>query len=78
LGTDKFYLSILGPFSGVMCVIDAALDSFSDLFSVVRYSLVEMIYFVIISFKVLQRDRRNCYRLLTFKLAPNIMFPEAG
>ena len=60
-----------------MRVIDAVLDSFFELFSVVRYSLIEMICFVI-SFKVLQRDRRNCYRLLTFKLALNIMFLEAG
>jgi hypothetical protein len=77
LGTDKFYLSILGSLSGVMRVIDAVLDSFFEDFSVVRYSLIELICFVI-SFKVLQRDRRNCYRLLMFKLALSSIMSEAG
>jgi hypothetical protein len=41
-GTDKFYLSLLGSLA-MMHVIDAVLDSFSNLFRSHRYSPVEKI-----------------------------------
>jgi putative transposase len=48
LGTDKFYLSLLVWSLAVMHVIDAVLDSFSDLFRSHRYSPLEKIYSVIL------------------------------
>jgi Transposase and inactivated derivatives len=47
-GTDKFYLSLLDGSLVVMHVIDAVLDSFSDLFRFHRYSPLEKLYSVIL------------------------------
>jgi len=46
-GTDKFYLSHLGSLD-LMHVIDAVLESFSNLFRFHRYSPLEKLYFVVL------------------------------
>jgi hypothetical protein len=48
LGTDKFYLSLLERPLAMMHVMDAVLDSFSNLFRSHRYSPLEKIYSVIL------------------------------
>jgi hypothetical protein len=45
--TDKFYLNLFGSLA-MIHVIDAVLDSFSDLFQSHRYSPLEKIYSVIL------------------------------
>jgi len=47
-GTDKFYLSLLGWSLVMMHVIDAVLESFSNLFRSHRYSPLEKLYSVIL------------------------------
>jgi hypothetical protein len=46
MGTDKFYLSLLGSLA-MMHVIDAVVDPFSNLFRSHRYPPLEKLYSVI-------------------------------
>jgi hypothetical protein len=48
MGTDKFYLSLLDGSLAMIHVIDAVLDSFSNLFRFHRYSPLEKLYSVIL------------------------------
>jgi uncharacterized membrane protein len=58
-GTGKFYLSLFENFLAMMHVIDAVLDSFSNLFRSHRYFPVEKLYSVFLFMAGLSLGKRR-------------------